>query len=84
MRLQGIVLVYDVTSRESFSTVDYWMKNIDQDVDCSDAEPVPVYLIGNKIDLESKREVTKQMGKAVRTKFRTTSNNFDLNAFELC
>ena len=68
------MLVYDVTSRESFSTVDYWMKNIDQDVDQSNTEPVPVYLIGNKIDLDSKREVTKQMGKAVRTIMHPYSN----------
>ena len=27
--LQGIVLVYDVTNKESFQMIDYWMKSID-------------------------------------------------------
>ena len=47
----GIVFVYDITSKESFDGVKNWIK---------DAEPYGKFesiLCGNKIDLEKKREV---------------------------
>jgi small GTP-binding protein len=42
----GIILVYDVNSEESFSNLDYWMKSIDSR--CK--KEIPVLIIGNKID----------------------------------
>ena len=37
-----------------------------QDIDESKSEPVPVFLIGNKIDLTNKREVSTKKGQKVR------------------
>jgi Ras-related protein Rab-18 len=56
----GIVLVYDVTSRESFVHVTDWLNEVQ--TFCGDDECV-LLLVGNKIDLEA-RAVTTQEGQA--------------------
>eukprot|EP00992_Anisonema_acinus_P005449 TRINITY_DN1815_c0_g1_i1.p1 TRINITY_DN1815_c0_g1~~TRINITY_DN1815_c0_g1_i1.p1 ORF type:complete len:197 (-),score=31.19 TRINITY_DN1815_c0_g1_i1:22-612(-) len=54
----GIVLVYDVTNRNSFENVSYWMKHIEK----YSSENVNCILVGNKIDESSKREVSRSEG----------------------
>ena len=46
----GAVLVYDVTSRESFNNISKW---IDETKNYAN-EKLSVILVGNKIDLENK------------------------------
>ena len=48
----GILFVYDITSRRSFQSVKDWIK--DSEMHDSGFEKI---LVGNKIDLEAKREV---------------------------
>jgi Ras-related protein Rab-1A len=45
----GIIIVYDVTDRETFDNVQQWMQEIDRFA----TENVCKVLVGNKIDLES-------------------------------
>jgi GTPase SAR1 family protein len=40
-------LVYDITSRSSFDSLDMWLREIEE---CS-AEAVPVYLVANKVTI---------------------------------
>eukprot|EP00923_Selenidium_pygospionis_P034802 GHVN01060536.1.p1 GENE.GHVN01060536.1~~GHVN01060536.1.p1 ORF type:complete len:147 (+),score=14.68 GHVN01060536.1:81-521(+) len=47
----GIIIVYDVTDRESFNNVKIWMQEIDKYA----MESVNKLLVGNKSDLSSKR-----------------------------
>ena len=56
-KVQGIILMYDITNKESFNNLDIWMEAIKENSNES-----PVILIGNKIDLESERVVTKTKG----------------------
>lgn len=49
----GGVLVYDITNRNSFNTLDYWLKQIRQN-----AGDVPITLAGNKIDIVDQRKVS--------------------------
>lgn len=56
----GIVLVYDVTSRESFKHVEDWLNEIS--TFCGEDDCV-LLLVGNKIDLEA-REVPTAEGQA--------------------
>jgi Ras-related protein Rab-1A len=55
----GIIVVYDVTDRESFENVQQWLKEIRRYAN----ERVSIVLVGNKCDLESKRCVTYKEGK---------------------
>ena len=49
----GGVLVYDITNRNSFNSLDYWLKQIRQN-----AGNIPVVLAGNKIDIADQRKVS--------------------------
>ena len=55
---QGILLMYDITIINSFESIPNWIKSI-KDVKGSD---FPMVLVGNKIDLESERKITKEQG----------------------
>uniref|UniRef100_A0A7S3LSK1 Uncharacterized protein n=1 Tax=Palpitomonas bilix TaxID=652834 RepID=A0A7S3LSK1_9EUKA len=54
----GVMIVYDVTKRESFESVNSWLQNVDK----YSQGPVNKLLIGNKADLDEKREVSKEEG----------------------
>ena len=51
----GGVLVYDITNRNSFNSLDYWLKQIRQN-----AGDIPVTLAGNKIDIADQRKVSTE------------------------
>ncbi|XP_071506583.1 ras-related protein Rab-22A-like [Diadema antillarum] len=51
------VLVYDITDQTSFDDVSYWLKELRR----QGPEEILVYIVGNKIDLESSREVDRDM-----------------------
>eukprot|EP01102_Stenamoeba_stenopodia_P010227 TRINITY_DN3062_c0_g1_i1.p1 TRINITY_DN3062_c0_g1~~TRINITY_DN3062_c0_g1_i1.p1 ORF type:complete len:204 (+),score=45.76 TRINITY_DN3062_c0_g1_i1:451-1062(+) len=55
---QGIILVYDVTNRQSFEHLDLWLGEIDM---YTTNEDVVKLLVGNKIDRPD-RDVTKSEG----------------------
>lgn len=56
----GIIIVYDITDRESFDNVKQWLNEIDRYA----CENVNKLLVGNKCDLESKRQVDFEEAKA--------------------
>ena len=55
----GILVVYDITDRESFNNLNSWLIEIEKSAN----KNVYKILIGNKCDLEEKRAVTYQEGK---------------------
>ena len=55
----GILVVYDITDRESFNNLNSWLSEIEKSAN----KNVYKILIGNKCDLEEKRAVTYQEGK---------------------
>ena len=55
----AVVLVYDITSKESYENVKGWKKEIENNAD----RDVLVYLVGNRADLEDDREVSDEDGK---------------------
>ncbi|MGC9780345.1 MAG: GTP-binding protein [Candidatus Heimdallarchaeota archaeon] len=57
------VLVYDITNRNSFNSLDYWLKQIRQN-----AGNVPVVLVGNKIDIADQRKVSSEEAQTFATK----------------
>ena len=57
---QGVILVYDVTSRNSFLNVENWLQDIKEHTD----NEIEFLLVGNKTDLEAAREVTAEEAEA--------------------
>ena len=55
----GVLVVYDITERESFENLNSWLIEIEKNAN----KNVYKLLIGNKCDLEDKRKVTFQEGK---------------------
>ena len=85
-RADAILLIYDITQRNSFDTIkEYYCPKI-KDL-CK--ENIPIILLGNKADLEDKREVTIDEGAGLalerNLKFKETSclkNENVADAFE--
>jgi len=57
----GIVLVYDITARDSFENLQHWLSEVDI---YSTNEQCVKLLIGNKSDMGSERTVSKKEGQA--------------------
>lgn len=55
----GIIIVYDVTDRQSFQNVEHWLKEIDKYATGN----VNKLLVGNKSDLQSKKVVSYEEAK---------------------
>ena len=75
----GILLMYDISKKESFLKIKDWLNNIFEHKD----KDFPILLLGNKCDLEEKREVTKeegdQLAKELKLNFYETSNKDNIN-----
>ena len=54
----GIFLVYDITQRKTFDDINRWIESIKEIKD----EHFPIVLLGNKCDLEEKRNIDKEEG----------------------
>ena len=67
----GIVVIFSVTDKKTFGNVKNWIHQIKAEVD----EKVTIILVGNKIDDEENREVTKEEGEEA-------ARNFGLDFFE--
>ena len=53
-----IILVYDISNRDSFSNLSHWLKDLTN----VNMEEVILCVVGNKIDLNDKRVVNKEEG----------------------
>ena len=75
----GIIVTYDITDRDSFAKVSEWM----QEVDKHSQENISKILVGNKKDLEDKRQIQQQEGKELadhfNVRFLETSAKESLN-----
>ena len=54
----GAFLVYDITRKETFDSVDKWIPELK----ANGSKNMSILIIGNKSDLEDKRQVTKEDG----------------------
>ena len=52
------ILVYSIDNKDSFENLEAWLN----DIKTQSNPDIKIILIGNKVDLEDKREVTKEMG----------------------
>ncbi|GKT36286.1 Small GTPase like protein [Aduncisulcus paluster] len=57
----GAIVVYDITSRESFDSVRDWVEIVRE----KRGDEASIFIVGNKIDLEAARKVDQVEGKAL-------------------
>jgi len=61
----GIMVIYDITSTQSFESVRNWVRTIDEHA----AKDVQKMLLGNKCDMEAQRTVPASIGRALADDF---------------
>jgi small GTP-binding protein len=64
---EGFILVYSITSADSFDNLDKFLVEIQR---AKDQDHVPMVLVGNKCDLEEARAVSLEEGRAKAEKFK--------------
>ena len=52
------IVVYAINSKESFENIEMWMRELR----IHSSPDVKLFLIGNKVDLENERKITKEQG----------------------
>ena len=63
---QGVIIVFDVTNRETFDSVKKWINSIAEHADPS----IIKVLVGNKIDLEDERQVQRHEAGALAAEYK--------------
>ena len=64
---EGFMVVYSITDKKSFEKVVEFQKKITQVKE--KVKSIPIILIGNKVDLEENRQVTKEEGQKLAKEF---------------
>ena len=59
---EGVIIVFDVTSHDSFDNVKGWINSIKSNLG---EKIIPIIIVGNKIDMENMREISKEDGKKI-------------------
>ena len=62
----AIILVYDITSDDTFKHVTTWMDAIHNMA----KQDVPIILVGNKTDMENERRITTEEGQKLAEKYK--------------
>ena len=79
---QIVIFVYDITNESSFEKLSYWVESVE---DTLGKEPI-LAVVGNKIDLFEKQEVSKAKGEAYAKKigalFYESSAKAEPNGFK--
>jgi GTPase KRas protein len=63
---EGFLLVYSITSRQSFEEITTFQQQI---LRVKDKDYFPMVVVGNKCDLEGERDVSRQEGEALARSF---------------
>jgi small GTP-binding protein len=81
-----VVLVYDITKRDSFEKMHFWYEGLMEHLSSSESSNLPGVVCANKIDLEASREVTATDGRiyadSLNWPYRETSAKSGLNVQE--
>ena len=62
-KADGIIIVYDVTNKDSFDKIHDWVKSVHDNIDTY--REIHMLIVGNKIDLEESRQVSKEEGEKI-------------------
>ena len=64
--MNGVVLTYDITDRESLESINFWMESMSE---TTDIKKLQIALVGNKSDLKDKRVISYEEGLKVSTRY---------------
>ena len=64
-KANGIIIMYDITNKSTFDSIPEILKTIEEEK----GKDFPMILIGNKIDLENKREIKKEEAEELAEKY---------------
>ena len=64
-KLDGVLLVFDMTNDKSFTSLNKWLTQINE------IRPCPYIITGNKADLESQRTIDEDQIKETEERFNT-------------
>ena len=84
-KCDGIIIVFDVSNRESFDKINYWVKAIHDNKDST--KIVKQVIVGNKIDLEKERQISKEEGEKMASSYSlkyfetSAKENIGINEF---
>lgn len=67
-KTDGGIFLYDITNKSSLNDISKWIKNF-KDVSENKNKDIPILMLGNKIDFEDKREVSKKFALELVKKF---------------
>ena len=70
----GVILVFDISDKQSFEKINLWIKDLSDRIDLNN---ICLILIGNKTDLDDKREISVEEAQNF-----AEENNFDY--YEIC
>lgn len=62
---RGIILIYDITNIKSYENIKKWINEIKEEI----SEEVTIVLIGNKIDNEGQRKISKEQGEKLASDY---------------
>ena len=88
----GVLLLFDVTSEETFTSVSNWMKDVKDNSnktisnDANNQSDISLYLIGNKIDKPDRvvsRERAEEMARSLGMKYFEVSCKLNMNIPEV-
>ena len=66
-KAEGVILMYDITSKVSFEAIDGWLESIRE----NGKENLPIILVGNKCDFPAdQKEVTTEEGEEKANEFK--------------
>ena len=66
--VKGIILVYDITDRQTFDNVTVWMNSILENTEKE--KSIQLLILGNKIDIIEDRQVSADEGKNMASKYK--------------
>ena len=65
---KGIILIYDVTNIKSYENIKKWINEIKEEI----SENITIVLIGNKIDNENQRKISREQGEKLANDYNVT------------
>ena len=76
LRVQGVIIMYDITSKSSFENVKRWISSIRENT----SDKMPIVIVGNKLDLEANRQVLAEKGKALAEEYQISEHFYEASA----